>query len=214
MLFLFSDFSGFERVAELGESTVVVPIPVALNSAVALECDILDAKPPPQIKWFDDQGEIQEIMEGNRVRFLGNGRYLYLKRVQAMHLQRQYYCIVINANLSQEISAPTRYMLTDNLTQGILIDYKQIGNLIAFVGNVSLEFAFVGGIYGDFVNETINVLTVDGIEVAILGNIGIIREISTPGMFYLEASITYNGLVAIRNGTLTIYGKFILIGHA
>ena len=112
-------------------------------------------------------------------------------------------------------------MLTDNLTQGILVDYKQIGNLIAFIGNASLEFAFVGGIYGDAVNETINVLTVDGIEVAILGNIGIITAISTPGMFYLEASITYNGLMAIRNGTLTIYGKFncnsywsCIVGHA
>ena len=89
-------------MAELGESTVVVPIPVALNSAVALECDILDAKPPPQIKWFNDQGEIREITEGNCVRFLDNGRYLYLKRVQAIYLQQQYliYCIVTNAYLS------------------------------------------------------------------------------------------------------------------
>ena len=193
-------------MAELDESTVVVPIPVALNSAVALECDVLDANPPPKIKWFNDQGEIREITEGNRVRFLDNGRYLYLKRVQATHLQRQYYCNVINANLTREISAPTRYVLMDNLTQGILVDYKQIGNLIAFVGT-TIEFTFVGGIYGDAVNETINVLTVDGIEVAILGNIGIMRRISTPGIFYLEARIAYNGLMAIRNGTLTIYGK-------
>ena len=54
-------------MARLDESTVVVPTPVALNSAVALECDVLDAKPPPQIKWFNDQREIQEITEGNRV---------------------------------------------------------------------------------------------------------------------------------------------------
>ena len=57
----------------------VVSIPVALNSSVALECDVLDAKPLPQIKWFDDQGEIQEVREGNSVRFLDGGRYLYLK---------------------------------------------------------------------------------------------------------------------------------------
>ena len=75
----------------------------------------------------------------------------------------------------KEISAPTRYVLIDNLTQGILIDYKQIGNLRAFVGNTSFEFAFIGGVYGDIVNETINRLTMDGIEVAILGNVGIIK---------------------------------------
>ena len=128
--------------------------------------------------------------------------------MQAIHLQQQYYCIVTYAYLSQETPAPTRYVLIDNLTQGILVEYKQLGNLIAFVGNSTFEFAFVGGIYGDVLNETINVLTVDGIEVAVLGNIGIITAISTPGIFYLKARITYNGLMAIRNGTLTIYGKF------
>ena len=116
-------------MAESGQSTVEVVVPVALNSAVAMECDVLDAKPSPQIKWFDDQGEIQEVLEGNSIRFLDGGRYLYLKSLQAIHLQRQHYCTVTNANLSQEISAPTRYVLTDNLTQGILVDYKQIGNL-------------------------------------------------------------------------------------
>ena len=194
-------------MAESNEGTIEVFVPVALNSAVALECDVLDAKPPPQIKWFDDQGEIQEIQNGNHVRFLDSGRYLYINRLQAVHLQRQYYCAVTNANLSKEISAPTRYLLTDNLTQGILVDYKQIGSLRAFVGNSNFEFAFVGGVYGDIVNETISILMVDGREVAILGNIGIIREISTPGIFSLEASITYNGLMALRNGTLTVYGK-------
>ena len=183
---------------------------MALSSSVALECDVLDAKPPPQIKWFDDQGEIQEIQNGNSVRFLDSGRYLYIKCLQAVHLQRQYYCAVTNANLSREISAPTRYVLTDNLTQGMLVDYKQIGNLRAFVGNSNFEFTFVGGVYGDIVNETINVLTVDGTEVAILGNIGIIREISMPGIYSLEASINYNGLMALRNGTLTVYSKLKL----
>ena len=39
------DFDGFKQMAESEVST-----PVALNSDVALECDVLDAKPPPQIK--------------------------------------------------------------------------------------------------------------------------------------------------------------------
>ena len=121
----------------MAESTVSVP--VALHSDVALECDVLDAKPPPKIKWYNDRGEIQE-MTGSR-RFLENGHYLYLRNLQPTHLQRQYYCSIINANLSREISAPTRYVLVDNLTQGVLFDYKQIGDLIAFVGNTSFEFS-------------------------------------------------------------------------
>ena len=108
-----------------GESIVEVPVSVALNSDVALECDVLDAKPPPQIKWYNDQGPIQEILQGNRLRFLESGHYLYLRRLQAVHLQRQYYCAVTNVNLSQKVVAPTRYVLTDNITQGVLIDYKQ-----------------------------------------------------------------------------------------
>ena len=58
----------------------------------------------------------------------------YFKSLQAAHFERQCYCAVTNVNLSQEISAPTRYVLTDNiLTQGVLRDYKQIGDLRAFV---------------------------------------------------------------------------------
>ena len=199
-------------MAESGKSTVEVPVPVALNSDVALMCDVLDAKPSPEIKWYNDQGPIQEILQGNRVRFLESGHYLYLRRLQAVHLQRRYYCAVINVNLSQKVVSPTRYVLTDNITQGVLIDYKQIGNQRAFVGNTSFEFAFVGGVFGDVVNETINTLSVNGNEVAILGNIGIIDTISIPGMGRLEAIISYNGgLTAVRSGTMTVFRKLCYV---
>ena len=195
---------------EPGENTVEVSVPVALNSDVALECDVLDANPPPQIKWYNDMGAIQEVQQGNNVRFLENGRYLYLRRLQAAHLERLYYCTVTNANLSQEVAASIRYMLTNNIAQGLLVDYKQIGNLRAFVGNTSFEFAFVGGVFGDFVNETINTLFVNGDEVAILGNIGIIDTISIPGIVHLEAVVHYNGgLTAVRNGTMNVFRKYM-----
>ena len=84
--FIGLDFDGFRRMSE---STIEVQIPVALASDVALECDVLAANPPPVIIWFNDQGEIQEIRQGNRVRFLDNGRYLYLKNLQATHFERQ-----------------------------------------------------------------------------------------------------------------------------
>ena len=197
------DFDGF--VKQFAESNVSVP--VALNSEVALECDVLDANPPPQIKWYNDQGPIEEVMlQNNLIRFLDGGRYLYLSKLQTSHLERQYYCAVTNANLSQEISAPTRYVLTDSLTQGVLIDYKQIGNLTAFVGNTSLEFAYVGGVFGRTINGTHSTLMVNGDEVSSLGNIGMINNLSfLRGIVQLEASIQYDGMTAFRKGTLTIH---------
>ena len=181
---------------------------MALNSEVALECDVLDAKPPPLIKWYNDRGPIQEEIQGNRVRFLDGGRYLYLTSLQPSHLERQYYCAVTDVNLNQEISAPTRYILTDNLTQGELIDYKQIGNLTAFVGNTSIEFAYVGGVFGNSINGTVNTLIADSGDITVLtfGNIGVIdvTTLTLGGAIMLEARVNYNGMTTLRRGTLTI----------
>ena len=186
----------------MNESTIEVP--VALNSDVALECDVLDAKPPPQIKWFDDQGEIQEIKHNNNVRYLDNKRYLYLRSSQLTHFERRYYCAITNVNLSQEVSAPTRYALVDNLTQGVLMDYKQIGDLTAFIDNTSVEFSYVGGVFGTLnSNETFNRLNVNGDEVAVRGSIGIYTIVS-PGFFMLEALVSYSGMVEAKHGTLTV----------
>ena len=197
----------------MAESTIEVAIPVALNSDVALECEVLNANPPPHILWFDDHGEVQEVMQGNSVRFLDNGHYLYLKNLQAMHLELQYYCSVTNVNLSQEVSAPTRYVLVDNLTQGVLFDYKQIGDLTAFVGNTSFEFAYVGGVYGDIINRTINVPSVNSTEfqVSVLGNIGTIERLPLPGIFMINTDVRYNDISTRRNGTLTVYRELILL---
>ena len=202
------DFDGFEWVTK----SDVRMIPAALDSSVALECAVLDTKPPPSIKWYqDDWEEIQEITQDNSVRFLDDRRYLYFKSLQASHFEMQYYCTVTNANLSQEISAPTRYILIDNLTPGHLVDYKQIGDLRAFVGNESFEFAYVGGVFGNRSNGTINKLSWNQTnEVPTLGNIGTIDVISSPGKFTLKAIVDYNGLLITRNGTLTVNREFII----
>ena len=209
------DFDGFERMPELGETTVEVPVPVALNSDVALKCDVVAANPPAQISWYDDQEEIQEVHQGNNVRFLDDGHYLYIRGLQATHLGRHYYCAVTNVNLSQEVSAPTRYVLTDTLNQGELKDYKKIGDLRAFVGNTSFEFAFIGGAYGNnSLNGTRNDLFVNDRLVATLGNIGQINNItsiflSSSGIIQLKAAVHYNSLssTVMRTGSLIVHRK-------
>ena len=198
------DFNGFKRMAESNESTVEVSIPVALNSDVALECDVLDAKPSPQIKWYNNTGAIQEINQGNIMRFLDGGRYLYMRNLDSSHLEQQYYCVVTNVNLSLEVPAPTRYILIDNLTRGALEDYKQIGALTAFVGNTNFEFAYVGGVFDTILNRTDNVLRMNGDLVSKIENIGIIETLSSPGIITLEATVFYSNSVATRNGNLTV----------
>ena len=194
---------------------------MALNSDVALKCDVLDAKPPPQIKWYNDTGEIQEVQQNNSVRFLNGGHYLYIRKLQSMHLQHQYYCSVTNANLSQEILAPTRYVLVDNLTQGVLMDYKQIGNHTAFVGNTSFEFAYIGGVFGNnMMNGTLNTpLRVNHEDVPVVGNIGQINNILSPvlssssqRMIQLEANVHYNSFSSFETklGILTVHRKLHL----
>lgn len=146
------------------------------------------------------------------MRFLDGGRYLYIRRLQHSHLERLYYCAVTNVNLNQETSAPTRYILTDNLTQGVLIDHKQIGDLTAFVGNTSIEFAYVGGVFGNIViiNGTANTLSVGGGRVLTTGNIGVIDLTTlTQRVTMLEARVHYNGMIAERRGTITIQRESI-----
>lgn len=194
-----SDFDGFQE----GTSA----IPAALGSDVALECAILDAKPPVQIKWYNDTSEIQERTD---VTFLDNRHYLFLKHLQPKDFNRQYYCAVTNANLSQEVSAPTRYVLMDTLTQGELEEYKQIGNQTAFVGNTSFQFSYIGGVFGSASNQTVNVLFWnESIEVPVKGGVGTITlpPSISPGIFPLKADIRYDGLEATRRGSLTVYRK-------
>ena len=92
------------------------------------------------------------------------------------------------------------------------MDYKQIGDLRVFVGNTSLEFSYVGGVFGSNVNGTANVFSVNSNEsqVRVLGNIGTIKRIPSPGVFMLNADVRYNDIMTTRNGTLTVYRELIL----
>ena len=185
-------------------------VPVALNSEVALECDVLPSRPPPQITWriYVDGNEVETPMTG--VRFLNDSRYLYISSVQETDLMSTYRCEVTNAFIDRTIPAPTTYRLLDNLTRGELVDYKQIGEVMAFVGSDSIEFAYVGGVYGNgAVNGTSNRLFRDGGLVTTLGNIGMISDLSTPGDSTLSATVTFDGNSEMRSGTLTVNRKYL-----
>ena len=187
-------------------------VSVALNSGVALECDVLPANPPPQIRWLQDGNIIAENLVNNLVRFLDGGRYLYMRILVAADLASTYHCEVTNALTDRTVVAPTTYRLIDNLTRGDLMDYKQIGDLTAFVGNTSFEFAYVGGLYGNGArNGTINSLFQGVTQVPSIGNVAIINTINTVGMFDLSAIVVFDGITRNRVGTLTVHRKFFLL---
>ena len=184
---------------------------MAIYSDVALECDVLPANPPPQIRWLRDGSPIAEMRVNNEIRFLDGGRYLFLRVLEAADLMPTYHCEVTNVFLDRSVVAPTMYRLIDNLTRGVLIDYKQIGDLIAFVGNTSFEFAYVGGVYGNGArNGTINNLFQGTTQVADIGNIASIQTINTLGMFDLSAIVVFDGVTRERVGTLTVHRMFFV----
>ena len=186
-----------------------VSVSVAIYSDVALECDVLLSSPPPQIRWLRDGNPIAEVTINNEVRFLDGGRFLYLRILTVADLASTYRCEVTNVFLDRPVMAPTMYRLIDNLTRGDLMDYKQIGDLTAFVGNMSFEFAYVGGLYSNGPrNGTINNLFQGTTQVADIGNVASITTIDTAGTFQLSATVHFDGVTRDRTGTLTVHRKF------
>ena len=60
-------------------------------------------------------------------------------------------------------------------------------------------------------NGTTNTLSVDGVDVSVLGNVGEIMEVTSPGVFQLQALVSFSGGTETRRGTLTAHREFI--GH-
>ena len=189
-----------------------MPISVAMNSDVALECDVnlFSTNPPPEIVWrFGDGNEVTEIIINNKRRFLENKRYLYIREVAASDLTSTYRCEVTNAFLDVTMQAPTTYALIDNLTRGELVEYKPIGVLTAFVGDENFEVSYVAGWHSNgAANGTSNAMFLDQTEIPSIGSISVIPSISQPtGDFALRADVRFNINSAQKSGTLRIRRK-------
>ena len=188
-----------------------VIVDVALDSEVALECDVVlsSTKPPPQIVWRRGDGTaVDEILPNNQRRLLEDGRFLYINNVVQDDLTPTYRCEVTNAFLDFTRQALTTYVLRDNLTRGVLEEYKPIGDLTAFVRNTSIEVTYVAGYFGTGqVNGTSNWLFQGDTRLDSNGNIGLINDINTPGIFTLRADVIFDGMRLSRDGMLTVNRK-------
>ena len=119
---MLTDFNGFRNMEMRS-----VTLPTVLGGAVAMECDVLDAKPKPEIQWFRNN-EPTAIMEERRqynIMYLKNGRFLFIRQLTALQRMSSYHCEVVNAYLTPtHVRAPTTYLLDGNIASFTLKVYR------------------------------------------------------------------------------------------
>ena len=136
----FSDFNGFDGPS----GTVMVNVTTGSQAAVAIECRVRDANPPPQIRWRDANGPLTEVTDSNRLRFLHNGHYLLINQLTAAQVSTTYSCEVTNALLHQSRTSPTTYTLVNNVGANEFVTYKTLVNREVLVGD-TVELSYIVG---------------------------------------------------------------------
>ena len=196
-------FDGFEQTETRDQF-----VTVALNSDVATKCDVRAANPQPNIQWLENGSPLAEVTTANAVRFLEGGRYLYMASVTSGQLQSRFSCRVTNVFGDRPMTAPTTYRLVDNITLNELVEYKQIGDLTAFVGDTNFEFSYVGGAYSTGFNGTTISPTFNGRGVGSLANIAtkLLIEKDELGQNTLSMIVSYDRNVR-KTGSVTVYRK-------
>ena len=183
---------------------------------VALECDVLDANPSPVIEWFrtsvannrdaDPSDRIVEVTASNAVRFLEGGRYLYMRDLTDALLSETYYCAVTNTLIHQTRVSGTGYSFNVSGLEGqSKYEYKPIGNVTAFIGEMDIEISYVAAaiVTGDVSCD----FFVDNTEINDLGAVGTIDEIMRPTSGnVLDLECISSGSIE-ATGTLTVLGK-------
>ena len=128
-----SDFNGFDGPNET--VNVNVTTDRVYEAAVAIECRVRDANPPPVIRWRDGSGLLTEDWRNNRLRFLDNGHYLLIRELTTAQLNTTYQCEVTNALLNELRTSPTTYVLVNNVGANEFITYKRFVNRTVLVGD-------------------------------------------------------------------------------
>ena len=138
----FSDFNGFDGPNET--VNVNVTTDRVYEAAVAIECRVRDANPPPVIRWRDANGLLTENWRNNRLRFLDKGRYLLIRELTTAQLNTTYQCEVTNALLNQLRTSPTTYALVNSVGANEFITYKRFVNRTVLVGDF-VELSYIVG---------------------------------------------------------------------
>jgi hypothetical protein len=103
-----------------------VTFKTAIGSTVPMECDVLDARPKPEIQWFanNDQNPIvQDLARNSSFRLEKNGRILFVRRLTDMDRMSTYYCKIVNT-IPSPVRAPTTYALNGSIDGLEVILYR------------------------------------------------------------------------------------------
>ena len=215
----------FSTVFEGFTQDVNSNVNVAVTSNVALRCDVGAANPPPIIEWFDDPGDNADtstsplVADESTIFYLENGRYLAIYGLTSQQVGRQYRCHVTNARIHQRQRSPTIFILNNSLPIDTLEEYKQIGDVTAFVTDSEVEFSYVGGSIGtgnpgifsqcELLNGTEDLATL--ITTDAIGSVAM-EQIPAPTVtsneFTIRCQIGYSGGTTSRTGILRVYRKF------
>ena len=119
-----SDFGGFTGPSEV----VTVNVTTAdFDDNVALKCQVAESNPPPQIRWLGNGNPlVEDTTTNNLLRFLDNGRYLLIRRLDTPQLNTNYQCQVTNARLHATETSPTTYTLVNNIGNNEFRIYKRL----------------------------------------------------------------------------------------
>ena len=117
-----SDFGGFT-----GPSGVVT-VNVTTDDdddEVALECQVAESNPPPQIRWLRNGNPLTKNRLDNQLRFLDSGRYLLIRQLTTAELNVNYTCQVTNACLHATETSCTTYTLVNDIGNNEFMIYKR-----------------------------------------------------------------------------------------
>ena len=123
---------------------MTVNVTTGSRAAVAIECRVRDANPPPIIRWRNATGPLTENIPNNRLRFLHNGRYLLINQLSTEQISTTYSCEVTNALLHRLRTSPTTYALVDNVGANEFMIYKTFVNRTVIVGD-TFELSYIVG---------------------------------------------------------------------
>jgi hypothetical protein len=137
---LLPDFNGFQN----GQINTIT-LQTVIRGAVAMECDVLDARPSPKILWFanNDPTPIAEIKHLDRIHYLDGGRFLFIRRLTVKQRMSNYHCEITNAFFTTaSVRAPTTYALDGNILSYTMAVYRPADKLNYAVLGEPVTYAY------------------------------------------------------------------------
>ena len=117
-------------------------IETIVGGPVALECDYATYDPFSRVQWYANGSiPVDEVIQGNTVLYLEGGRYLYIRQLTASQRTMRYHCEIIDEISNMTSRSPTTYVLTRDLSNINITEYRGLGTQLGRVGE-PLKFVY------------------------------------------------------------------------